>query len=53
MLSKLFYGAVLLGLVIWFLTKDFLVGLLPLLIYSFIRVIINLMLIVNEQGNRI
>jgi len=50
--SKFFYGTVLFGIVLWFLTKEFLAGLLPVLVYVFIRVIINLMLVVTGAGNR-
>ena len=50
--SKLFYATVLFGIVLWFITKDFKIGLLPLIIYVFIRIIVNLMLIVTEHGKR-
>ena len=50
--SKFFYGAILLGVVLGFIAKDFKIGLLPFFIYVFIRLIVNLMLIVTGKGDR-
>lgn len=51
--SKFFIGTILFGLVIWFLTKSLKVGLLPLIIYIFIRVTINLLMIFKGEQNKV
>jgi len=51
--SKFFYGTVLLGLALWFITKDVKVGLLPIILYIFIRIIVNLMLALTEAPGRV
>jgi len=51
--SKFFWGSLLFGGVLWFVTKDFKAGLLPIFVYVFIRVLVNLMLLITERQNKI
>ena len=50
--SKFFYVTILFGIVTWFITKSLKVGLLPIIIYLFVRLVINLMLMFTKSGER-
>lgn len=52
MLSKFFYGVILFGLVLWFITKSLKIGLLPIIIYLFIRILVNVLIGLSEAQNK-
>lgn len=52
MLSKFFWGVLGFGVLVWFYTKSIKIALLPLIIYIFVRLSINLMLLFENDGNR-